>query len=81
MSFIGVHERQTRITEAQLRRNLARLNDFGKDLGVKFLRLYYSPGENRILCTGEAPNKKAIEDVHAKLGLRCDDIWDVSTIE
>jgi len=49
------------------------------EFGVRHLNLIYSEDEDRMYCFLEAPNKKAVEMHHSKLGYKCDMLMEVDS--
>jgi hypothetical protein len=51
------------------------------ELGVKTVNILYNFEVGTIYCLLDAPNRKAVEQHHSKLGVTCDWIMEVKTTQ
>jgi len=73
--YIDSHPMQP-FTEAQLRAAQKAPRD---EFGVTHHDILFNKDENRLYCVLEAPDRKAIEKHHAKLGVRCEWIHEITS--
>jgi hypothetical protein len=64
------------LTEKQLR---AAQQSPADEFGVTHHDILYNERENKVFCVLDAPNRKAIERHHAKIGITCDWIREIDS--
>jgi len=73
--FIDSHPMEP-FTEAQLKAAQKAPRD---EFGVTHDSIFYNKGENKLYCVLDAPDRKAVEKHHAKVGVRCEWIHEVTS--